>query len=79
MALFQMAKLSFEAGEFLSARAYIERFEEVSSYTPASLWIAIRTERQLGDDATAAKYEMRLKSKFPDSPEIQLLRESRKP
>jgi len=79
MALLQMAKLSFEAGEFLAARAYIERFGEVSPLTPGGLWLAIRTERQLGDDVAAAKYEMRLQSKFPDSPEIQLLRESRKP
>jgi type IV pilus assembly protein PilF len=78
-ALIQMAGLSLTNGEPLSARAYIQRFEAVAPHSARSLWLAIRAERALGDEMAAAKYEMSLRSRFPDSTEIQLLRESRQP
>jgi type IV pilus assembly protein PilF len=78
-ALIQMASLSLENGEPLSARAYVQRFEAVAPHTARSLWLAIQAERALGDEVAAAKYEMSLRSRFPDSTEIQFLRESRQP
>jgi type IV pilus assembly protein PilF len=75
-ALIKMAQLSYNAGEPLSTRGYIQRFHQVAGHTPASLWLAIQAERTLGDKNAEASYTMLLRGKFPDSPEIKLLRES---
>jgi type IV pilus assembly protein PilF len=74
-ALYQMARLSFEQGNHLSARAYLERFNAVADATAASLWLGVRIERQLGDSVKARDYGSRLIEKFPDAPEVQSLRQ----
>jgi type IV pilus assembly protein PilF len=78
-ALLWMVRVSIDAGEFLSARAYVQRYEEVAEHSPESLLMAARAERRLGDRNAAARYEMMLKSRFPDAPEVQRLRESEQP
>jgi type IV pilus assembly protein PilF len=78
-ALLWMVRVSHDADEHLSARAYVQRFEEVAEHTPESLLMAVRAERRLGNRNAAAKYEMMLKSRFPDAPEIQRLRQSEQP
>ena len=57
----------------LSARAYLQRFLEVSKHTAASLWMGIRIERQLGDKDAIASYKLALRNNFPDSNEATLL------
>ncbi len=76
MALLQMVRVSVNASEFLSARAYLQRFIEVSAHTASSLWLGIQAERELGDRNAVASYALLLKNSFPDSHEAQLLRES---
>jgi type IV pilus assembly protein PilF len=78
-ALLWMIRMSLMAGEHLSARAYVQRYEGVAEHTPESLLMAVRAERSLGDRNAAARYQMMLKSRFPDAPEIQQLRESQEP
>jgi type IV pilus assembly protein PilF len=75
-ALLQMAQLSYTNGNYLSARAYLQRFLVVAPHTPASLWLGIQIERQLGDKNTLASYVLLLKNNFPDSRETGLLKES---
>jgi type IV pilus assembly protein PilF len=75
-ALIQMAQLSYDIGEPLSSRGYLQRFHQVTKHTPSSLWLAIQTERVLGDKDAVASYEMLLRGNFPDSEEMKLLRES---
>lgn len=75
-ALIQMGQISYETGEYLSARAYLQRYLEVAQPTPASLWLGIRTERELGDRDAVASYSLSLRNNFPDARETQLLRES---
>jgi type IV pilus assembly protein PilF len=75
-ALIRMAQVSFDNNEHLSARAYLQRYQGVARHTAASLWLGIRTERVLGDQNAVASYVLLLKNNFPDSREIQLLRES---
>jgi len=73
IALYQMARISFEQGKMLSARAYIERFREVARPTAELLWLAVQVERQLDDLDQAVSYELQLRSRFPDSEEVRKL------
>lgn len=68
-ALLQMASLSYKQGKYMSARGYLERYQEVGPNTPQSLWLGIRIERKLGDENAVASYGLLLKNKFPDSDE----------
>lgn len=76
IALLQLTQLSFNTGNYLSARAYLQRYLEVAKHTPASLWLGIQIEQQLGDKNTLASYALLLKNNFPDSREAGLLKES---
>lgn len=76
--LYQMAVLHYQTERYLPARAYLQRYAEVSQHTPQSLWLGIKVERQLGDRNTASGYALQLKSNFPDSEEARLLLESEK-
>lgn len=66
-ALYQMAALSYREGKYMKARAFLERYAQVAAPTPDSLWLAVRTERKLGDKQAAAKYAQKLRKQFPDS------------
>jgi type IV pilus assembly protein PilF len=72
-ALFQMARISVEKGRYMSGRAYLERFQEVSKMTPESLWLGIKVERKLGDKHAIMNYKTRLIRDFPNSKETRLL------
>jgi len=76
VALYQMAQISYETGEILSARAFLKRFHTVAKFTPQSLLLAIKVERKLGNRDGVASYQMQLRGSFPDSMEVKLLRES---
>ncbi len=72
-ALLHMSQISYDQEKYLSSRAYLQRFLEVSKHTPASLWMGIRIERQLGDKDAIASYSLSLKNNFPDSSEAAML------
>lgn len=79
-ALFQMADLEYAQTEYLSARAFLERYLAVARTTASTLWLAVRIERSLGNVAAAGDYARRLKNDYPSSPEVKALLESeRKP
>ena len=73
-ALLHLARLSFETGESLSARGFIQRHFEVSTDTPEALLLAFRIERVLGAKDAQATYALRLRGKFPQSAEARQLR-----
>jgi len=75
-ALFQMAELSYQQHNDMSARAYLERFHSETSATAASLWLGVRVEKRLGDRIKSVEYKRRLLKEFPDAPEIQALNQS---
>jgi len=75
-ALIAMSDLSLQNGQELSARAYIERYAEVTHHSPRTLWLGVQIERALGDMNAAASYAMLLRSNYPDSQETRLLLES---
>jgi len=72
-ALLSMARLSYETGQFLPARAYLERYRDAGQHTAESLLLAVQIERQLGDQSQAASYELLLRRRFPDSEQVQQL------
>jgi type IV pilus assembly protein PilF len=76
-ALYQMAELSYLQGNYLSARAYLERYNAASDPTAGSLWLGVQIERRLGDIRKVRNYQDQLLEKFPDSPEVLLLNQSR--
>ncbi len=73
-ALLHMARYSFETGETLSARGFMQRYFEVATDTPEVLLLAFRIERALGDKNAQATYALRLRGKFPQSAEARQLR-----
>lgn len=73
VALYQMAKISYDSGHALAARGFIQRYFEATEDTPESLFLATRIEEVLHNKNQAASYALRLRSKFPDSPEAKLL------
>ncbi len=78
VALFQMAKISYETGDMQSARDFLKRYHEVARLTSQSLWLGIQIEQKLGNRDAVASYSMQLKGSFPDSTEVKLLKGSLK-
>ena len=74
--LYQMAQLNLDRGEYLPARAYMQRYTSVAKHNAQSLWLGVRIERALGDKNAVASYALLLKSNFPDSDEARQLQES---
>ncbi len=74
--LLAMARLSFAKENYLSTRAYLQRYSEVARHSPESLWLGIRVERILGDKDALASYGLSLKGNYPNAPETKLYLES---
>ncbi|MEI6413934.1 MAG: type IV pilus biogenesis/stability protein PilW [Pseudomonadota bacterium] len=74
-----MANAQFDQGHYPAARGYIQRYLGAYPATPDMLWLAIRTERKLGDLKSAAQYQQTLLTRFPDAPEVQSLNEPSHP
>lgn len=77
-ALAQLAVISFHKNEYLSARAFLQRYNLTTSATAELLYVAARTEAELGDMAAARQYEQRLKLEFPESEEAASSNQSTK-
>ncbi len=75
-ALLHMAELNFEQKNYLSVRAFIQRYREVAQPTPGMLYMSILTERQLGDKNRARSDELLLFSEFPESDEARKLKKN---
>jgi type IV pilus assembly protein PilF len=74
-ALLQMLRLSHDQGEYLRARAYLQRYQQVSRHGPESLWLAIRVEHALGDKNAVSSYGLALRNNFPDAPQTRAYQE----
>lgn len=74
-ALLQMAHIYHRRGDMLRARAFIQRYFKPGARldTPESLLLAYRIESALRDHNAAASYALRLRSRFPESAEVQQL------
>ncbi len=78
-ALLELAALSHQESEYLSARAFMQRYFEVAPATARSLWLGVQVEQRLGDSAAAAKYAARLREQFPQAEEtVQMMKSDRR-
>jgi type IV pilus assembly protein PilF len=68
-ALLEMAKLSRENGQNLSARAFLQRYFAAAGPSPSSLLLAIEIETSLGNSDVAQEYAQALRSQFGGSKE----------
>ncbi len=75
-ALLQMSVLSYETGDNLRARAFMQRYLGSNMPTPSVLYHAILIEEKLGDDTARRQYTLQLLRDFPDSAEAQRIRQS---
>jgi len=75
-ALLQMARVSVEKKRIMSARAYLQRYQEVATLGPDGLWLGIQVETELGDMATVREYKTLLRKNYSDSNEMRLLLEA---
>jgi type IV pilus assembly protein PilF len=57
----------------MAAKGYFERYKQVASHTPESLYLGVQIEQKLGDSEAADNYAMLLRGKFPDSQEAHQL------
>ncbi len=75
-ALLEMSVLRYQDGGRLSARAYLQRYEQAVSgpRTPRSLLLGVCIERLLGDKDQLASYELQLRNQHPDSDEAARLK-----
>lgn len=74
-ALLQMARLTFMGGNYLSARAYLERYQNVASHNAESLWLGVRIEDALDDKDASSSYALLLRNKFADTQQAKALKE----
>jgi type IV pilus assembly protein PilF len=72
-ALGLMAQISYEQGDYLRTRAFLQRYDLASDATPELLYIAMRAETALGDRSAANAFGQRLQREFPDSEQAALL------
>jgi type IV pilus assembly protein PilF len=72
-ALLQMAGVSFERGNFLQARAFLQRYLGMAPASAEVLLLGYQVEKALGDAAAADDFSGRLRRQFPNSPESRIL------
>jgi type IV pilus assembly protein PilF len=78
--LYQMAIISYQSGRALAARGFMQRFFQLGSEdTPEVLLLAVKIERALKNKNEEASYALRLRARFPTSPEAQQLQRLQKP
>lgn len=64
-ALSAMARLAFDAGRYMEARAFSERRLAAAPAAADNLRLASQIEQKLGDNAASARYLQQLSAQFP--------------
>lgn len=73
--LLGLAQLSYGKGLYDQSQEYLNRFLKYNkAFNPESLWLEILIQRQRGNVTGMQEYALRLKSKYPDAKETQLLK-----
>ena len=71
--LYQLADIEYARGRYPRAKDYLVRLEQLTQPSAEVLWLALRTERKLGDRNAEASYGQQLRRQFPDSKEARAL------
>jgi type IV pilus assembly protein PilF len=74
-ALLNMVNTTYEKGNYLSARGYLQRYEQLAPYSAESLWLGVRVEDALKDRNASGRYGLLLKNNFPDTTQAKSLQE----
>ncbi|MFB4205128.1 Lipopolysaccharide assembly protein B [wastewater metagenome] len=74
-ALLRMARLRYEQGHYLNARAFYQRYLDAAPQTAQSAWLGLRIEHELGNQDAVASYRLLLNNRFPESPETRQMLE----
>lgn len=72
-ALIQMAVLMHTTGEFLSARAFLQRYLATSAPAADVLYLGVQIEDALGDERAKTDYSEQILRDFPASPQARLI------
>jgi type IV pilus assembly protein PilF len=72
-ALLNMLELTYQRGEYLQARAFVQRYLDVRPATAPVLLTCVNAERALNNAAAADRCAAQLRSSFPGSPEVAQL------
>jgi type IV pilus assembly protein PilF len=75
-ALIAMAALKYGQKKYLSARAFLQRYEAAAAHGAASLLLGYRIENALGDKEAAAVYRRALDTDFPGSEQAAEIRKA---
>jgi type IV pilus assembly protein PilF len=70
-ALLAMASLNYRKAQYLSARAFLQRFEAVAVRSAQSLLLGYQIENAMGDSSAANRYRNKLLTEFPKSAEAE--------
>jgi type IV pilus assembly protein PilF len=73
-ALLEMLKMSYNDGKYLSARAFMQRYQGVSQTNSEFLWYAMQIEYALDHKVLADQYKAALLNDFPSSEEANRVR-----
>lgn len=76
VALYRMASIKLKRQDFKSAHDYLMRYTKVAKHTPATLWLGIQIENELGNKDTVSSYALLLRNQYPKSNEAKLLADS---
>lgn len=71
---YQLADLNFDRKNLAQAKLHLTRVMEVPNPTAEILWLAVRMDRKLGDRNAEASNALKLKQRYPESPEAKLLK-----
>lgn len=69
---YNLSSLLFERGEFEKAQFYLRRLNNGESANEETLWLGIRTEYKLNDEAAVSQLGGQLRKRFPSSRQAQL-------
>jgi type IV pilus assembly protein PilF len=69
--LLQLCLLKFKAEDYMSARAFLQRFLASNTASAGVLYLGARIEDMLGNDRGRTEFEDRLIREFPASPEAK--------
>jgi type IV pilus assembly protein PilF len=70
--------MSYQSGNFMQARAFVQRYLAAHPPTAQVLWMCVNVENELNDRAAADRCATQLKSGFQGSAELQQLEEQQR-
>ena len=70
-ALYNLAEINFERGDFVEAEKYLNRFMRVSNPTLEALVMGYKISRAKGDRVAQDSYAQQLRRRFPDAPQTR--------